>query len=246
MSKLKIPSLQHLARNWRDDPIKVKRVLVRLAKNAPDFNYNPLFAATRDMLIFGHHYEDIVEGIRRGIKREHVKQNFLEVLPLLWNYFDGLNPDFVQSIEPRYYPVGRELMVPFRPPLIYGKNGQIHFPWLSFWRRNPLAGRQLSLFVTVVEEILSQDPDLEGANFKILDFSAARPKEPRTLSVIDAKDVARVSDEQKREMLWVFAEGFRLAEAELANSYSSSRGDSRRQNDRPGDAVDKSIQPRLL
>lgn len=37
MAKLKVPSLQHLARNWRDDPLRVKRLLVHLAQNSPTF-----------------------------------------------------------------------------------------------------------------------------------------------------------------------------------------------------------------
>lgn len=102
--------------------------------------------------------------------------------------------------------------------MIYGAGGQIHFPWFSFWRRNPLANKRLSLFVTIVEDVLLQDPDLEGANFAILDFSIPEPDEPRELKVIDANDIPRVSDQDKLEMLSVFAEGFFLAQAELASA----------------------------
>ncbi len=216
MAKLKVPSLQHLARNWRNDPQQVKGVLVRLVQNSPTFNYDPLFGAVRDMLVFGQPYEEIVEGMRRGIKRGDVRENFLGVLPLIRNHFDGVAPAFVQTVERRYYPVGRELMVPFEPPMIYGVGGQIHFPWFSFWRSNPIAGERLSLFVTMVEEVLLQDPDLENAKFEILDFSAPEPKQRRELTLIDARDVPRVSAETKAEMLAVFAEGFFLARAELA------------------------------
>lgn len=48
-------------------------------------------------------------------------------------------------------------MVPFEGPMIYGVGGQLYFPWFSFWRRNPLANERLSLFVTLVEEVLLQD-----------------------------------------------------------------------------------------
>ena len=229
MARLRVPSLQHLARNWRDDPIRVKRVLVHLAQNSPTFNYHPLFSAVQDMLVFAQPYDEIVEGMRRGVRRQDVRDNFLGVLPLIRDHFDGVAPSFVQSVERQYYPVRRGLRVPFDPPLIYGVGGRIHFPWFSFWRSNPIAQLRLSLFVTMVDDVLRQDPDLEDAKFEILDFSAPKPKKPRELTVIDARDVPRVSDDDKAEMLTVFAEGFFLAQAELAGMQAE------RPEDRPGD-----------
>lgn len=215
MLKLKVPSLQHLARNWRNDPQQIKKLLVSLVENGPTFNYNPLFSAVRDMLVFGQPYTEITEGIRRKVKRADVRDNLLGVLPLIRDYFDGVNPAFVQAVERRYFPVGRGLMVPFDPPLIYGEGGRLHFPWFSFWRSNPLTGERLSLFVSVVEDVLLQDPDLEDADFVILDFSAPKSNHPRDLRVIDAHDIPRVSHATQVEMLSVFAEGYFLAQAEL-------------------------------
>src|SRR5690554_1610192 len=98
MAKLRVPSLQHLARNWRSDAQQIKSRLVELAENGPTFNYEPLFSAVRDILIFGQPYEQIAEGIRRGIAREGVRDNLLGVLPLIRQYFDGIAPSFVQSV----------------------------------------------------------------------------------------------------------------------------------------------------
>jgi hypothetical protein len=214
MADLRVPTVQHLARNWRNDPTLIARVLVRLALNPPRFNYNPLYSAVRDLLVLSVPYDQVVEGIRR-IKREKVRNNLLSVLPLIRDHFAGVSPDFYQTIDKRYYSVGRGLMVPFEPPMIYGVGGQLYFPWFSFWRRNPLANERLSLFVTIVDEVLMDDPDLETARFEILDFSCPGPKAPRTLTVIDARDVPRVSEERKREMLEAFAEGYFQAVAAL-------------------------------
>lgn len=216
MAKLKVPSLQHLARNWRENPENIRKILVFLVQNAPTFNYNPLFNAIRDMLIFNVPYDQIAEGIRRGVRREDVRKNLLSVLPLIRDHFDGISPDFVQAVERRFYPIGRGLMVPFEPPLIYGVGGQIYFPWFSFWRQNPLTTERLSLFVTLVSEMLLQDPDLEEAKFEILDFSAPSAKHSRELKVIDAKEISRVSETTKNDMLATFAEGYFMALAELS------------------------------
>lgn len=215
MADLRIPSVQHLARNWRGEPATIARALVQLALNPPRFNYNPLYGAIRDMLLLGVPYDDVVKGIEK-IKREDVRKNLLSVLPLIRDHFAGVSPDFYQAIDKRYYPVGRGLMVPFEPPMIYGIGGQLYFPWFSFWRSNPLANERLSLFVTLVDEILMQDPDLETARFEILDFSCPNPKQPRALRVIDARDVPRVGDRRKIEMLECFAEGYFRALEELA------------------------------
>jgi len=221
MAELRVPSVQHLARNWRNNPAVIARILVRLVLNPPRFSYNPLYSAVRDLLVLGVPYDQVVEGIRR-IKRESVRENLLGVLPLIRDHFAGVAPDFYQTIDKRFYPVGRGLMVPFEPPMIYGVGGQIYFPWFSFWRSNPLASERLSLFVTLVDEVLMQDPDLETARFEILDFSCPSPKEPRTLTVIDAKDIPRVDEGRKAEMLEAFAEGYFQALDMLASKRPDS------------------------
>lgn len=227
MSDLKIPSLQHMASHWRKDPEGIMRSLVALALNPPNFSYKALFGALRDLLVLGQSYEQVEEGIRRGIKRDDLRENLLSVLPLIRDYFEGVCPNFIQSVERRFYPIGRDLLVPFDPPIIYGVNGQLHFPWFSFWRSNPLTDERLSLFVTIVEEVLLQDPDLETVDFKILDFSAPKPKRgirfPRELKVISAKDVPRISPERKAEMLETFVQGYLLAQAKLASETGKSR-----------------------
>lgn len=226
MSKLRVPSLQHLARNWRNDPDHIRKLLVGLARNAPTFNYNPLFSALRDFLVLGQRYEQIEEGIRRGVKRPDVRKNFLGVLPLIRDHFEGVTADFVQSVDRRYYPVGRGLMVPFEPPLIYGVGGQIYFPWFSFWRQNPLAAQRLSLFVTLVDEVLLQDPDLESARFEILDFSAPNAKAERELRVTRAEDIPRLSETEKVDMLSIFAEGYFRAMNDLASTPAGAQDSS--------------------
>ena len=231
MAKLKVPSLQHLARNWKSDSQSVKKSLIRLVQNPPTFSYEPLFGVVRDILVLLQPYAQIEEVIMRGIKRENVRNNFLEVLPLIRDHFAGIASTFVQTVDRRFYPVGRNLLVPFDPPLIYGSKGQIHFPWFSFWRVNPLADERLALFVSVVEDVLLQDPDLERANFEILDFSVTSPGGKRELNVIQAASVPRISPDKRAEMLATFTEGYFLAEAELAGMKDKPSEEQREQDD---------------
>lgn len=215
MPKLRVPTVQHLARNWNGDPDWICKVLVRLVQKPPNFNYDLLFRLARDMLLLGQPYDEILAAISR-IKRKDLREKFLEIAPLLRDFFDGQHPDYFQDIEPRLYGIGRGLMVPFAPPFIYGVGGQIYFPWLSFWRTNPLADERLSLFVTIVERILLDDPDLEDAVFQIVDFSAPIAKAPRELRVIRADEIPRLTDTRVREMLEIFAEGYFKAQKTLA------------------------------
>lgn len=239
MAELRVPSVQHLARNWRDNSNDIARALVHLALNPPFFNYSPLYGAVRDLLVLDTPYEQVVEGIRR-IKREKVRNNLLSVLPLIRDHFAGISPSFFQTPDKRFYPVGRGLMVPFEAPMIYGVGGQLYFPWFSFWRRNPLANERLSLFVTLVYEILMQDPDLEHAKFAILDFSCPDATGDRVLRVLDARDIPRLTDGRKTQMLEIFAEGYFRALEELKNSLSPSSSD----DDQPDDG--DVIQPGLF
>lgn len=239
MAALRIPSLQHLARNWRGTPDKIRRELVSVATHSPTFNYNPLFSATRDLLAFRQPYDEVAEGIRRKVKRKDVRENLLSVLPLIDKHFRDETPDFVQMVSRRFYPVARELLVPFEPPLVYGAGGRLQFPWFSFWRRNPMRDERLSLFVTLVAEVLEGDPDLESARFHILDFSVPPRSNERDLMVFDARDVPRVPEAQKVEMLAIFAEGYRLAQEELG------RRKPRKPDDRPSPPDDPS-QPGLF
>lgn len=242
MAKLKVPSVQHLARNWQSTPERTCKKLVALVNSPPTFNYNSLFFAARDMLVFNQPYEEIVEGIRQAVKRADVRQNLLSVLPLLRDHFTSVSPDFVQTIGRRHYSIGRGLKVPFDPPLLYGVGGQLTFPWFSFWRQNPLAKDRLSLFVTLVDELLADDPDLASARFQILDFSVPRVRgreRERELRVIDARDIPRIDDSTKVEMLRIFADGYFLAEAELAGRPAASSEDRERRDPRQRDLFDE-------
>lgn len=213
--KLNPPSLQHMARVWRDKPSLVTNTLVRTVRNPPIFSYNPLFTAIHDMLILGVPYDDVLAYIKRKEKRPQVAKALLEILPLIRTYVEGVKPNFFQEISPREYPVAQDIKIPFKPPLIYGVGGQLYFPWFSFWRSNALAGKRLSFFVTLVDEILMQDPDLDEATFQILDFSIPKGQTKRELVVTDARDIPRLSQKERDEMLVIFAEGFRKARDEI-------------------------------
>lgn len=215
MAKLKIPSLQHLARNWRSDSGMISRDLVRLVKSPPMFNYNCVYSAAFDLLHFKQPLDEVLKGIREKEKREGVRNNFLEIVPLIQSHFENISPDFVNPVSTRFYSFGKGFLVPFTPPLIYGVGGQLYFPWLSFWKTNPLNDENLSLFATLVREVLDDDPDFDGIKFEILDFSAPSPKDKRSLEVIEASSIPLVTDARKVEMLETFVDGFNKAKAIL-------------------------------
>lgn len=212
---LKVPSLQHLARLWHPDPLRVQRTLVALAKNSPTFSYQLVYELVHDLVCLKVPYGQIEDAVRKKVKRVQIRENFLELLPLVRTHFADVGVDFVHQVTRRFYPLGRDLFVPFSPSFIYGSRGELHLPWMSFWKENPLDAERLSLFMTVVDDVLAQDPDLEAATFSLLDFSAPAPRSPRSLKVLKGEEIPRVSRERQKEMLGVFIEGFRLAQQEL-------------------------------
>lgn len=241
MATLHIPSAQHVARNWRPTPPEISNVLVRLAENPPTFNYNVLANAARDMLVYDVSAEQVKKGINRTVKRDTVRKNYLEIIDLIENHFDQVRPDFVNEVSARYFPIGQGLVIPFKPPLIYGVGGQLVFPWFMFWRSNPLTNAKLRLFVSIVSEILAQDPDLEDAKFQILDMSAPKAGKPRVLRVVEASDVRPISDELRNDMLDDFAVGFRMAQSVLAARTEAMERARAQQNQRPNDPGQQSF-----
>jgi hypothetical protein len=215
MSKLdKPPSLQHLALFYNNDPQVIKKSLLTLAKNKPTFTYAPLYNCIRDMMLFGQSYEAIRKAIGQ-MARKDVAAKYLEILPFAYQHFSNIKPQFVQAVAPRFYPVGKNLLVPFSPPFIYNTKGTLTLPWLSFWKSLKLSGENLGLFVSVIEDIQSQDPDLEEARFQIVEFTANN--KVRELNIIEYDDMPKISAERRVTMLNTFAEGFFLAVEELAN-----------------------------
>jgi hypothetical protein len=71
--------------------------------------------------------------------------------------------------------------------------------------------------VSVVSDILRDDPDLEAAELLIVDLSQESEEQGRTLKVIPASEVPRLTQERQREMLEIFASGFRQARALAAS-----------------------------
>jgi hypothetical protein len=86
----------------------------------------------------------------------------------------------------------------------------------------------LSLFATLIDEVLLQDPDLEAVRFEILDFSVPPLGGKRGLIVTDAREIPRMTELHKREMLRIFAEGYFAALAELTKGPATGddEGDS--------------------
>lgn len=230
MARLRVPTLQHMARHWRDDPDLVRRAFVRLALNPPQFSYDPLYGAIRDMLVLGLPYEQIEDGIRKGVKREWVRDVLLEVLPLIRDHFSTITPDFPpQDVAPRKYRAARDFIIPFRPPLVYGIGGQLYLPWFSFWRSGALAGKRLSLFLTIIDELMRDDPDLEQARLEVLDFSIPDGEKKRVLRVVNAREIPRLGIVERDAMLATLAEGYRRAVLELAGKPDKTE----KKDDRP-------------
>lgn len=219
----------------------ISRDLVRLVRKPPTFSYRPVFSATQDLLQFKQPMDEVLKGIRRAEKREKVRANYLEVVPLIAGHFQDVKPDFVNPVSTRMYPIGPGLSIPFTPPLVYGVGGQLYFPWFSFWRRIPLREANLRLFVTLVDEVLRDDPDLEAAVFQILDFSCPETSDARVLTVLDAKEIAPLPHAEKVAMLEIFSEGFQKAMAILESEPVRAPKDERDADD----DYDDGLQPDL-
>ncbi|MFV1985065.1 MAG: hypothetical protein ACC657_16070, partial [Thiohalomonadales bacterium] len=64
MIKLRVPSVQHLARHWYNSPKKIEDEFVKMAMNPPTFSYNALNNIARDSLLFKVPEDQIIKGIK--------------------------------------------------------------------------------------------------------------------------------------------------------------------------------------
>ncbi len=215
---------------------------MRLVRQPPFFNYNPVYFAASDLLRFKQPLDEVLHGIAIKEKRETVRNNYLEIVPLIHSHFEQVSPDFVNPVSTRFYSFGKDFLVPFTPPLVYGVGGQLYFPWFSFWKTNPLMDANLSLFKTLVTEVLQDDPDFDGIKFEILDFSAPSPKTPRDLTVIDAAESPMLGNKEKHEMLEIFVDGYYKAKAVLEADPDAKPEKEKSEDDRYSD----DLQPDLF
>jgi hypothetical protein len=234
---IRVPSLQHMARNCRADPDLVARQLIQNVERPPPFSCECLNVVARELVMLNTPIHQLQEYVRRAEPRLRFQGFLLETIPLLYDHLKGLSTDYFQDCAPRHYDIAPDIRIPFRPQFIYGIGGQKHVPHFSFWRSNPLEEKSLSLFVTIVDEIFLNDPDLEDARFHIVDLSRPKGEDERRLRLIDAREVPRLDEREKRTMLEIFADGYRLARDELAGSKpaKAERDEARRPDPNQGD-----------
>lgn len=223
IKKLKAPSLIHVARIYRPTAEQVKNEILRLARVAPPFSYEDLYELMWDRAHVGVSREQIersIASIGQKIKRDSYQRAFA----IADRFFDGLDRSFEMRIEPRSYSIGRDLRVPFAPPMICGggANGPV-IPWLLFWKQNPLSEEQTSLFMSMAQAIIEEEPELDAASLLLVDTSLKALDGNGNARVINAADVERIPDRRLRTMLEVFATGFHMAQAEWQASASQAK-----------------------
>lgn len=218
IKKLKAPSLIHVARLYRPTSEQVKKEILKLANAAPPFSYEDLYELMWDRAHVGIPSEQIersIAGIGQKIKRDSYQRAFA----IADKFFENLDRSFEMRIEPRSYSIGRDLRVPFAPPMICGggSNGPV-IPWLLFWKQNPLTDEQTSLFMSMAQATIEEEPELDGASLLLVDTSIKALDEGGNACVLNAADVKRIPDQRLKEMLEVFATGFHMAQAEWQES----------------------------
>jgi hypothetical protein len=210
MGKVKVPSIQHAAGIWDPHPGRIAKNLLDLANNGPPFSYGNLYKLTYDLLSRTVPYEQIHRAAA-AIRQTLARENYLEILPLLRDYSDGIGASAVSEIIPRNYSIGRDLRVLVNPPLAYYKEEEVYLPWFIFWKRNRFDEPRLRLFVTMMREVFGLDPDFDDASLRLVICSEKVPKGGRVLEVLDTASVAGLNKQERDNMLGVFAEGYALA-----------------------------------
>ena len=222
ITKPHFPSAQHLARMWEDSPEKTCKSLVKMVDASPPFSYARILPLISELLAFGTPIKRILLTADRQFGESALGSNAAEILPLIDAQVQKRKFHFAHPVAGRKYPLSRDLAIAFNPPVVCGDGSDIVFPWFSLWRTNPLNGERLSLFVSLITDMLLQDPDLDAARFEIWDLSAPSKGEARVLRVTDAAEIPLLTSKRKEEMLNTFVAGFELARSYLINRNSNA------------------------
>ncbi len=196
----------------------VEKDLLRIAKSKPTFNYERVERALRDLLQFGQPIEEIVMSLELADKRDFVKTLYIEIVTILNAHFKEHLVDQVISLDKFYYPISPKIRIPVKLPFILIVDNKPIIPLFIFWKRNPLKDKQVSLFITIVKDVLAQYPDLSDAETILFDCSADKGENERTLKVIDTSEVALLDKEELEKMLTIFIEGFEKAQSSISKS----------------------------
>lgn len=222
MGKVKVPSIQHAAGIWDPDPSRIARRLLLLANSSPPFSYANLYKLASDLMGRGVPYEQILIAAS-GIKLSLARRNYLEILPLLLEYASGVGNVVVNDVTPRPYVIGRDLRVLVNPPLMYFRGEEAHLPWFIFWKTNLFNESRLKLFVTMLRDVLKQDPDIDDASLHLVICSAISSEGRRVLQVLNTSSIPSLSRAERDEMLGVFAAGYAQAVQEQALGRSAAQ-----------------------
>lgn len=237
--KVRIPSLQQVIKNLFDEARLVEKALIKNALHPPRISYKVLHRAAQDRVCLDVPLSQIETGIRAIEKRPAHLANLLSILKLLDQHFATIHPDFPPiEVECRYYRIAPDITIPFQPPLCYGIGGQLYVPYFDFWRKSPLTGKRLSVFMTILDAIRAQEPDLKHAIVPILRFAIPPNGDKRNLLIIDERDVERVSQDELKRWLQIFAEGYRAAQSQLAKAAANEQSSRERSSAADSDQDD--------
>lgn len=233
MKQPKLLSLQHMARIWKPTPDAVKREILRLLDSTPPFTYEPLYKLLLQQARFGDSIQQLMRCLDKREKRPKVLEDFRAILSLVGGRLDACRPRYAHEVSEQHYNAGRDLFIPFRPPMVLGYPEKSVLPWLIFWKDRSLNQRQLSLFVTLVREQMDQNPDLENCDLEIWDCGRPDKQSPRDLTIMRAGEISLLPSADVRTMLDIFAEGFLLAVAEAQERAASQPSQEKRPQSGP-------------
>lgn len=216
MNNIKIPPLLQMVRNAYDDPQKVHHEVVKSEKSRAPFSYQAIHKIVDQVIKFKTPLDEISYSIERIERRPFVLKQFNEVTPLLHRHFTDISPERVYSLLPLYYPLGKFGKTKFNPQMIYLKNGELFLPFINFWKFNPLSSEQKSLFLTLVDEILEEEPDLEDVNLQLIELSANGSNGIRTLKVVNTLEIERLDKTRTNILIDSYLTGLQSAYSEIA------------------------------
>jgi hypothetical protein len=209
LAELKLPTLQHFSTFCGGT---VEEIVGRIAfKNGGGFGIS--YTQLREK-----HLSDIfnlgssVEQVRKcceNIKFEKNRKANIGALDALAQYLKPNTNKFAVPVERKYYPIGRNLLVPVNPPFVLSDGQSPKLFWPSFWKTpGRLDGVPGAVFGTILDRVFFSRPDFAGVELEFLDMSSLNGKGSRSLRVYKKGHFPVLGDVELRQELDKFVEAY--------------------------------------
>jgi hypothetical protein len=214
------PSLQHAVALIRETVPETILELQKLDAAQINMSLNPsrrLFKAMME----GAPLDWAIRQIELDKKLQNIKPN-IALVETFSHYSKGKNVPWFRICEPHFYPIGAGIIIPVQPNGFWAESGKFRVLWPQCWKNRTLSPQQRAIFNTILHDTFFVG-DFKNADLEWVDMREQFPRAGRSIEVLSADALGRVSREELTSSLSILVEAFQQHHAEKMRRRAEER-----------------------